>query len=447
MDSPKSLCSLSRTAHNSRTSNPTDYGDDDDTAVKDADDASAVIRSKFNFEQFLEFANRVFAQEDDESIKTLEKFHEEWQHRFSEKDSGGPSRPMTIGPTVLPIRPPRRQAWRNVPLKLPSMRALEFPTNHAAGDGHGGVIRACPPTTNLDINLSKHKIVEENSIPNCAPLHDIDPPRVPAHDASQVTNPSSSSHVYVGTIPLQPCTNLVDHDPIAKGFHQSSRKTLNYVPPEFQKGEILVRPPLSVVEDGVKRWATTAVGYFLGKKPFFHHLKDFVQATWPCVTSVKATSNGFYFFQFKTVPAMEEVIEGGPWLFQGQPIVLQRWVPGMSLRKKPHTEIPVWIRLKHLPMEFWTNEGLSVIASGVGKPLYQDAVTRDCLRIDYARVCIMLNYNSTLPKHVIVMQPNEDGCSEVPCKIDIEYEWIPQKCVLCRTLGHNKAACIVGKKN
>ncbi|KAL0293520.1 UNVERIFIED_CONTAM: hypothetical protein Sangu_3236300 [Sesamum angustifolium] len=61
---------------------------------------------------------------------------------------------------------------------------------------------------------------------------------------------------------------------------------------------------------------------------------------------------------------MEEVIEGGPWLYQGQPIVLQRWEPGMSLRKQKHTQIPVWIRLKHLPMEYWTTEGLSVIASG-----------------------------------------------------------------------------------
>ncbi|KAL0293375.1 UNVERIFIED_CONTAM: hypothetical protein Sangu_3239200 [Sesamum angustifolium] len=69
---------------------------------------------------------------------------------------------------------------------------------------------------------------------------------------------------------------------------------------------------------------TTAVGYFLGKRPYFHHLTDFVRSIWPAVRDVKATSNGFFFFQFKTVAAMEEVLEGGPWLYLGQPIVLQK---------------------------------------------------------------------------------------------------------------------------
>ena len=55
---------------------------------------------------------------------------------------------------------------------------------------------------------------------------------------------------------------------------------------------------------------------------------------------------------------MEDVIEGGPWLFQGQPIVLQKWEPGMVLRKLQHTQVPMWIKLRHFPVELWTDEGL-----------------------------------------------------------------------------------------
>ncbi|KAK4381370.1 hypothetical protein Sango_2974900 [Sesamum angolense] len=95
--------------------------------------------------------------------------------------------------------------------------------------------------------------------------------------------------------------------------------------------------------------------------------REYVRSVWPAVKTITATSNGFYFFKFKTEIAMEEVIEGGPWLFQGQPIVLQRWEPGMVLRKHKHTQVPVWIRLRHLPVEFWTDEGLSTVASGVGR--------------------------------------------------------------------------------
>ncbi|KAK4383972.1 hypothetical protein Sango_3102500 [Sesamum angolense] len=132
-------------------------------------------------------------------------------------------------------------------------------------------------------------------------------------------------------------------------------------------------------------------------------------------------------------------------VFKGQPIVLQRWEPGMVLRKHKHAQVPVWIRLRHLPVEFWTNDGLSTVASGVGRPLYQDTVTRACMRLDFARVCVMLDISSTLPKHLVVMMPKEDG-SETPCKVEVEYEWVPPKCKQCMSLGHATATCPDSKK-
>ncbi|KAL0307848.1 UNVERIFIED_CONTAM: hypothetical protein Sangu_3007900 [Sesamum angustifolium] len=255
---------------------------------------------------------------------------------------------------------------------------------------------------------------------------------------------STKSGFFVGNIPIK-TTNLEFHDTIAEAFHQSSRKDLCYIPPTLQKGEIVVRPSTKVVETGSKRWNMTAVGYFLGNKPYFHHLEAFAKKNWTSLIRVTATVNGFFFFQFNTIAAMEEIIEGGPWLFQGQPIVLQRWEPGMSLRKQKHTQIPVWIRLKHLPMEYWTNEGLSVVASGVGKPLYSDAVTKQCSRLDYARVCVMLDYNSTLPKHIVIISPTLRDGKEVPVRVDVDYEWLPKRCKECQSLGHNAESC-PGKK-
>ncbi|KAK4384389.1 hypothetical protein Sango_3065900 [Sesamum angolense] len=133
---------------------------------------------------------------------------------------------------------------------------------------------------------------------------------------------------------------------------------------------------------------------------------------------------------------MEDVIEGGPCLYLGQPIVSQKWEPGMVLRKLKHTEVPVWIKLRHLPIELWTTEGLSTVASGIGRPLYPDAITRACTRLDFARVCIMLNVNSKLPKHVVIMMPNELG-GESACKVDVEYEWLPPKCTGCFKSCHS----------
>ncbi|KAL2231024.1 UNVERIFIED_CONTAM: Transposon TX1 uncharacterized protein [Sesamum indicum] len=250
--------------------------------------------------------------------------------------------------------------------------------------------------------------------------------------------------LFVGNIPLHTSPEDIFDDKIAHAFNKSTRKTLSFIAPTLQNGEVIVRPTLDIIRNGSKRWRTTAVGYFLGKRPYFHHVKEFAMSVWSDLTEVTATTNGFFFFQFKTVIAMEDVIEGGPWLFQGQPIVLQKWEPGMALRKLKHTQVLVWIKLRHLPMELWTEEGLSIVASGVGKPLYPDAITRACTRLDFARVCVMLDATSNLPKHIIIMTPNEDG-GESPCKIDVEYEWLPTRCNTCMTLGHTTKECAHNK--
>ncbi|KAL2252986.1 UNVERIFIED_CONTAM: hypothetical protein Sindi_0093300 [Sesamum indicum] len=238
--------------------------------------------------------------------------------------------------------------------------------------------------------------------------------------------------LYVGNIPLNAYPEPIIDDKIAHAFNHSTRKTLKFIAPTQQNGKVIVRPTLDTIRNGSKRWKSTAVGYFLGKRPYFHHLKEYAVSVWPGLR------------EFKSVADMEDIIEGGPWLFQGQPIVLQKWEPGMVLRKLKHTQVPVWIKLRHLPVELWTEEGLSIVASGVGKPLYPDAITRACTRLDFARVCVMLDVNSKMPKHIIIMTPDEEG-GEVPCKIDVQYEWLPPRCTNCMTLGHSVKECTVNK--
>ncbi|KAL0439852.1 UNVERIFIED_CONTAM: hypothetical protein Slati_2468200 [Sesamum latifolium] len=250
-------------------------------------------------------------------------------------------------------------------------------------------------------------------------------------DSILVAPTGPSPPIYVGKVPL--AMNSHSFDKIAAAFHNSSRKTLSFVPPTMQNGEIIVRLSLDAIRDGSRRWTSTAVGYFLGRRPYFHHVKEYARSVWPMVVEVTATSNGFFFFQFSTTAAMEEVIKGGPWLFHGQPIVLQKWESGMVLRKLQHTQVPVWIKLWHLPVELWTNEGLSTVASGIGKPLYPDVITWACTRLDFARVCVMLDISSKLPKHILIMVPREDG-GESACKVDVEYEWLPPKCNACMSL-------------
>ncbi|KAL0394965.1 UNVERIFIED_CONTAM: hypothetical protein Slati_4462700 [Sesamum latifolium] len=193
-----------------------------------------------------------------------------------------------------------------------------------------------------------------------------------------------------------------------------------YVPPTLQNGEIIVHPSIELVREGSRHDR----GVFSRPKAVLPPIECVCSISLLAVKEVIGTQNGFYFFRFKSEVAMEEVIAGGPWLLYGQPIVLQRWESGMTLRKHKHTQVPSWIKLQNLPVEFWTDEGLSTVASGVGHPLYSAAITKVCMRLDFARVCVMLEISSKLLKHMVIIVPKEDG-GEVPCRVNVEYEWVP----------------------
>ncbi|KAL0289826.1 UNVERIFIED_CONTAM: hypothetical protein Sradi_7063600 [Sesamum radiatum] len=153
-------------------------------------------------------------------------------------------------------------------------------------------------------------------------------------------------------------------DTIADAFLNSSRKTLRFIPPSTQKDEIIIKPTPAMIQN---------LGIYGGSH------------------------------------------RGGALALPGQPVVLQPWEQEMSLRRQKHLQVPVWIRIRHLPMEYWTEDGLSAVASGIGTPLYTDKITKNCLRLDFAR--------------------------EIPIKVDIDYEWLPLRCVHCCSLGHTAATC------
>ncbi|KAL0416381.1 UNVERIFIED_CONTAM: hypothetical protein Slati_3470000 [Sesamum latifolium] len=265
--------------------------------------------------------------------------------------------------------------------------------------------------------------------PNPNRRKEVAPSRVITHDVpAPLAGPSP---VHRDGIPPMESSSTILNIFIGKAF-------ASVCSPGEAEWRIVVRLMLEMVNAGAHKWETTAVGYFLGRKPPFLQVQAYFRSIWTEVRDVIATINGFFFITFRTRSVMDDAIDGGPWFFRGHPLVLQRWEPGMALCKHSHTQVPVWIKLRHLRVELWMEDGLSTVASGIGKPLYPDSMTKTCTRLDFARVCVMLDYSSTLPKHLVVVTPMEDG-SEVLCRVDVEYEWIPSKCTTCRALGHSTA--------
>jgi len=97
------------------------------------------------------------------------------------------------------------------------------------------------------------------------------------------------------------------------------------------------------IAENIDRWANTLVGYVMGSKPFFLHIKACVTRLWKlsCSLEVFTRENGFFFFKFGTSEECDRILHGGPWLFDGRLTILKRWSESTSLERDLLNSIPV----------------------------------------------------------------------------------------------------------
>ena len=116
-------------------------------------------------------------------------------------------------------------------------------------------------------------------------------------------------------------------------------------------------------------------------------------------------------------------------------MLLRKWTPGIVPESFVFDSVPVWIKLGRIPLELWTDAGLAVVASAIGKPLLVDLATKERRRLSYARICVELNVDSTMPVEITVSLRGEEFI------VNVTYEWKSRKFNLCRSFGHSNGIC------
>ncbi|KAI3723869.1 hypothetical protein L2E82_35630 [Cichorium intybus] len=122
-------------------------------------------------------------------------------------------------------------------------------------------------------------------------------------------------------------------------------------------------------------------------------------------------------------------------------VIIQKWRPGLTLYKDKPDKLPLWIKIHDIPYEAWSDEGLSHIASKVGKPLAMDSYTADmCIyaasKSVYARVLLEVPIRYSWVDKVLVRIPDPDTLEFSTHTLRIEYEWKPPLCTHCMVYGH-----------
>ncbi|GKF69511.1 hypothetical protein Tco_0202568, partial [Tanacetum coccineum] len=153
--------------------------------------------------------------------------------------------------------------------------------------------------------------------------------------------------------------------------------------------------PVENVLAARNKFANSLMGFFVGKSVAFPLVQNYVKNTWGKYGFQKVISDddGVFYFKFTSVTGMEQIMEKGPWMIRNQPLLLNKWTPNLALSKDEVKKVPIWVKIHKIPVVAYSEDGLSLIASQIVKPIVLDAFTSSMCsdpwgRMGFARAMI-----------------------------------------------------------
>jgi hypothetical protein len=144
---------------------------------------------------------------------------------------------------------------------------------------------------------------------------------------------------------------------------------------------------------------------------------------------------------------MNKVLEAGPWLVNNKPFVISKWDPTMGMEMIEQSTVPLWVNLVNVPLEAWSNEGISALASSLGKPLIMDSMTaKRCQfgegKIDFARVLVEFTVEKGFRENIVIQYIDKNNVVKGSKSVKVDYAWKPEVCEHCKVFGHVFKVCV-----
>lgn len=121
------------------------------------------------------------------------------------------------------------------------------------------------------------------------------------------------------------------------------------------------------------------------------------------------------------------------------------WTIGFNPNEET-TMVVVWISLPNLSPELFARKSLLSIASIVGKPIAIDKATYVKSRPSTARVRVIVDLVAKLPQRIRLQHSDNESGKIVEVFQEVDYEYLPGYCNVCKHQGHVDSACRVLKK-
>ncbi|KAL8514770.1 hypothetical protein ACS0TY_013740 [Phlomoides rotata] len=144
---------------------------------------------------------------------------------------------------------------------------------------------------------------------------------------------------------------------------------------------------------------------------------------------------GWLLFKLSSEVDVESVLNGGLYSMWGRTLMLKKMPLGFRFNNFEISVMPVWIKLKFLPMCCWNNTTLSLICSKTRRPTHTDRIILTMERVSYVRVLVEVDAAEPLVREVKVIVEGVEWTQLV------EYEFEPKYYKTCGKFGHGELTC------
>ncbi|XP_059070730.1 uncharacterized protein LOC131860351 [Cryptomeria japonica] len=189
-------------------------------------------------------------------------------------------------------------------------------------------------------------------------------------------------------------------------------------------GKFAISIPNLVVDHNISNMSNSLVGKFMGPRPNIEVVRAYVKWKWALKGNVEVSAlpKGLLTFAFSCDEDKIRILCGSPWLVEKIALVLQKWHLNLNMSDSLLVQVPVWVKLPGLPLEYWVESIFLDIASSFGDLLSIDPITASRRRLTHARFCVGIAHDADMLEQIDIMSKLGTW------KQHIEYESIPFVC-------------------
>lgn len=170
-------------------------------------------------------------------------------------------------------------------------------------------------------------------------------------------------------------------------------------------------------------------------------LVDLLSGIWKVAEkpTFKKVENNILLVNFQTKKDRDMVFEGGPWSFEGEALLLQKWEEGMTAEDFNNTKINIFVQMYGLPFELRKDEGARSAIEQVytiKEHFSNGSVRESAYGKEYLRYRIEIDINTPiLPGFFLERRDRR------PTWVYLKYEKLPTICFQCGVLTHGTRQC------